>query len=347
MAALPMRLAIPQKKLLMLIAGAFLLAATTANWSASAQDDGQNGGPARTPQSELVSPDSPTEASRSKNAGTDDNIISAKPNDGQKANTKSQSSDRAESFCVELGWAAVRNDLPADFFLRLIWQESRFDDRAVSPAGALGIAQFMPATARWRGLADPFVVREALRESARWLAELRDQFGNLGLAAAAYNAGPKRIENWLAGKGGLPNETRRYVQAITGHSAEEWARTKVGDQAAFQAKKAIPCDQVAAVLVKNASRQPVPTPSQQFEPWGLQLTGNWSQAKALADYAELQRKFPAVLGGRPPVVLTNRIAGRGSALWYRVRVAEATREKADELCHRLERAGGQCLVFRN
>ena len=60
--------------------------------------------------------------------------------------------DIARRICPLLESAAVDNDLPVDFFLRLIWQESRFDTRSVSHAGAKGIAQFMPATARMRGL---------------------------------------------------------------------------------------------------------------------------------------------------------------------------------------------------
>ncbi len=322
---------ISQKNLLILALAAFLLAASAVVWTAAAQDDdlAPKSQAAPVPSDSAIPPGQPKDT---------DNVAPA---------AKSESSAVAESFCVELGWAAVRSDLPADFFLRLIYQESRFDPHAVSPAGALGIAQFMPATAHWRGLADPFAIREALRESARWLAELRDQFGNLGLAAAAYNAGPKRVEDWLVGKGGLPNETRHYVQVITGHSAEEWARSDARDQTAYAANKAIPCDQVAAVLVKRASYQQPHLVSGELGPWGLQLAGGWSKARALADYAGLQRKFPAILGDRPALVLANPVAGRGSAMWYRVRVAEATREKADELCRRLEKAGGECLVFRN
>ena len=81
--------------------------------------------------------------------------------------------------------AAGENDLPVDFFARLIWQESRFDPTAVSRAGAQGVAQFMPATASARGLADPFDPIEAIAHSAKLLRDLRREFGNLGLAAAA------------------------------------------------------------------------------------------------------------------------------------------------------------------
>jgi soluble lytic murein transglycosylase-like protein len=65
---------------------------------------------------------------------------------------------------------------------------------AVSRAGAQGVAQFMPATARWRCLADPFDSLEAIAQSAKLLRDLRREFGNLGLAAAAYNAGKGTCE---------------------------------------------------------------------------------------------------------------------------------------------------------
>ncbi len=61
-----------------------------------------------------------------------------------------------------------------------------------------------------------------LNKSAEFLRNLNKQFGNLGLAAAAYNAGPKRVQDWLAGSGGLPTETAAYVQIITGHAANDW-----------------------------------------------------------------------------------------------------------------------------
>jgi soluble lytic murein transglycosylase-like protein len=128
-------------------------------------------------------------------------------------NPKSAKSDQN---CLALAKAAATHDVPLDFFVRLIRQESNFNPNSVSHAGAQRIAQFMPGTARWRGLADPFEPLQALYESARWLRELREQFGNLGLAAAAYNAGPRRVQDWLAGRGGLPGETRAYLRIVTG-----------------------------------------------------------------------------------------------------------------------------------
>ena len=75
----------------------------------------------------------------------------------------------ADDVCRTLEQAAAENALPVEFFARLIWQESRFDARAVSSKGAKGIAQFMPHTANSHGLGDPFNPIEALRHSAAYL----------------------------------------------------------------------------------------------------------------------------------------------------------------------------------
>ena len=112
--------------------------------------------------------------------------------------------------------------MPAPFFIRLLFQESGFDPGSVSHAGAQGIAQFMPETAASVGLKNPFDPLQAIPAAARLLRDLVDKFGNLGLAAAAYNAGPGRIHNWLAHKSSLPNETKGYVKIITGVPAEHW-----------------------------------------------------------------------------------------------------------------------------
>jgi len=138
--------------------------------------------------------------------------------------------DPQNSICLMLESAARANDLPLDFFVRVIWRESRFNSEAIGPvtrsgARARGIAQFMPGTADERGLLDPLDPIQALPKAAEFLSELRAEFGNLGLAAAAYNAGPRRVREWLSGSGGMPAETRNYVLAITGRSVEDWVKT--------------------------------------------------------------------------------------------------------------------------
>lgn len=128
-----------------------------------------------------------------------------------------------EAICGMIEAAAREHALPVRFLTRLIWQESRFKVSAVSHAGARGIAQFMPATAAERDLRDPFDPKQALWAAAGLLGSLKQRFGNLGLAAAAYNAGPGRVTEWLNNKRLLPQETRHYVWAITGRPARSWA----------------------------------------------------------------------------------------------------------------------------
>ena len=125
-------------------------------------------------------------------------------------------------ICDTLIDSAQSNELPIPFFIRLLFQESGFKPDVVSRAGAQGIAQFMPETAATVELANPFDPMQAIAASARLLRNLVRQFGNLGLAAAAYNAGPRRIQDWLARKGKLPDETQHYVKTITGQPAENW-----------------------------------------------------------------------------------------------------------------------------
>src|SRR5215475_1603254 len=124
------------------------------------------------------------------------------------------------SACLMIESAANANGLPVGFFTRLIWRESHFNPDAIGPVTrsgqrAQGIAQFMPGTAADRDLSDPFNPVQALPKAASLLPDLREAFGNLGLAAAAYNAGPQRIRGWLAGSRTMPAETERYVYAIT------------------------------------------------------------------------------------------------------------------------------------
>src|SRR5215472_15521339 len=88
-------------------------------------------------------------------------------------------SNGADPRCQALEGAALVNDLPLEFLTRLIWQESRFDDFAISRAGAQGIAQFMPATANDVRLTNPFDAIAAIDKSAQLLRVLRIQFGNL------------------------------------------------------------------------------------------------------------------------------------------------------------------------
>jgi hypothetical protein len=153
------------------------------------------------------------------------------------------------AMCNAVVSVARANDLPIPFFANLIWQESNFDTQSISRAGALGVAQYMPQTANEQGLINPFEPIHALHVAGKFLRRLQAQFGNLGLAAAAYNAGPRRVTDWVAKRGALPGETRNYVVRITGRQAEQWTSGEFarGPEAALMPAKA-PCVQVAEAV---------------------------------------------------------------------------------------------------
>ena len=154
----------------------------------------------------LALANAPANAQAGATPATPDNRESAHPSTASELRETSAQPPTTDDVCRALEQSAAENALPVEFFARVIWQESRFDALAVSSKGAAGIAQFMPATASWHGLADPFDPIESLRHSAAYLRELVDQFGNLGLAAAAYNAGPGRVSAWLTNHRPLPGK---------------------------------------------------------------------------------------------------------------------------------------------
>lgn len=117
--------------------------------------------------------------------------------------------------------AAIEARLDPACFVRQINQESGFNPAALSPAGAIGIAQFMPATAAGLGF-DPHDPIASLHAAAHLMASYVHQYGSLRLALAAYNAGPATVSyalwkggpsHWLAW---VPAETQHYVSIIVG-----------------------------------------------------------------------------------------------------------------------------------
>ena len=245
-----------------------------------------------------------------------------------------------DSICAALVSAATQNDLPTNFFARLIWQESRFDPAAVSRAGAQGVAQFMPATANWRGLSNAFDPLEAIAQSAKLLRDMRREFGNLGLAAAAYNAGSGRVRDWLAGRRALPRETSAYVRIVTGYSPGQWtgAGPGIGE---MQSQMPVPCREFAALAARTPPPASRPTPT-----WGVELVGGPTDETALAAYRRLEQKYASMLGGRQTYVVHHGL-GRGTMGWAHVRVGADNRESAQKLCADLLGAGvSYCEVQR-
>jgi hypothetical protein len=273
----------------------------------------------------------------------------------QKPAQSADNTNARETMCLIIESAAAANDLPLEFFARVIWQESRFQSDAVGPVTrsgqrAQGIAQFMPGTASERRLLDPFDPVQALPKSAEFLSELRNQFGNLGLAAAAYNAGPRRVQDWLARSGPMPQETRNYVAAITGVTVDDWASAGKKGKMPDRAPRAS-CRELMALLKRAPN--PFITQLEQHitlaaaKQWGVQLAGGFDREKALAMYARAMKGLRSVIGDQDPSLLTSIMRTRGNRMFYQVRIGADTRPAADNLCNRILRAGGACFVLRN
>jgi hypothetical protein len=255
-----------------------------------------------------------------------------------------------QAVCRTIERSAQAAHLPVGFVTRVIWRESSFRAGVVSRAGAEGIAQFMPTTAQARGLADPFDPEQAIPKAARLLADLRQRFGNLGIAAAAYNAGEARVAQWLRGQGGLPAETRAYVRYVTRRNAEEWIGSGSSNATAASAGDELAepqsCLTVTAELRRGGGRGEGGTMAAEIlAPWGVQLAGNFSKPLALAAFDRARQRYAGVISDARPMVIGRLLRSRGTRPFYQVRLPAASRAVAEQLCGRIQRVGGACVAM--
>ena len=117
---------------------------------------------------------------------------------------------------------ATNAGISPDYFTRQINQESGFNPNAVSPSGAVGIAQFLPSTARGLGI-DPWDPSAALNAAAHLMASYANNYGgDYAKALAAYNGGSGTVQYAISACGAanwmncLPGETRNYIRVIMG-----------------------------------------------------------------------------------------------------------------------------------
>jgi hypothetical protein len=250
--------------------------------------------------------------------------------------------------CNAIEVFSTRHGLDSGFFARLIWQESRFDPNALSHANARGIAQFIPSTARLRGLKDPFNPADALEHSAQYLAEMVRRYGNEGMAAIGYNGGERRAEGFLEGKGLAP-ETVNYVPIITGLPAEQWRDAppkdhdfRLAPDKGFYAA----CSDMARKrrLTPMKRAKPAAPP---VKPWGVQLGFGTSQKAARAKIKSQTRNCRAQVGREKLdlIYVKNRVSGKMG--YFFARIGRNTRDGAQDLCKSLKRQRCSCLVVQN
>ena len=257
---------------------------------------------------------------------------------------------RAATFnrdiCTALAQFAGENDLPPDFFARLIWKESRFRPDAVSLKGAEGIAQFIPSTARLRGLSSSFDALESLEKSAEYLDDLWNRFGNLGPAAAAYNAGESGLQTFLK-TGSLPLETRNYVFDITAYTAEDWRDNppaaidlRLDGQKSFE-------DACIALAETRRLKGLEFDAEGVWAPWGAQLAGHFQKPVAVRLFMATVRSLPAPLNKEKPLILKDHNRAFGTRPRYAARIGRPTRQEAEAVCREVRKNGGACIVFKN
>ncbi|WP_342454007.1 lytic transglycosylase domain-containing protein [Sagittula salina] len=211
----------------------------------------------------------------------------------------------AHDTCQAIGAFARENALDPGFFARLIWQESRFDPHALSPAQAMGIAQFIASTAALRGLDDPYNPAAALEFSAQYLGEMTNRYGNHGLAAVGYNGGERRAEGLITETGGLARETIDYVTIIIGLPAETW-RDAPPEEHDYRLSKTEPFLPACHALARHRRLTPYPPVApvhQPLPPWGVQVAFGVTKKAALAKFRKVTRACRGQIGKNEPFLI--------------------------------------------
>ncbi len=124
---------------------------------------------------------------------------------------------RRAAFLPHVHAAESRFGLPSGLLDALIWAESKYDPLAISHAGAAGLGQLMPSTAKDLGVTNRFDPYANITGAARYLRQMLDRFGVIHLAVAAYNAGPGTVQK--LGRIPLNGETPAYVRNVL----DRWA----------------------------------------------------------------------------------------------------------------------------
>ncbi len=171
-------------------------------------------------------------------------------------------------------------------------------------------------------------------------------FGNIGLAAVAYNGGENRAARFIARSGGLPYETQDYVASITGFEALRWrdnpppeAELKLALDPDMAFRPA--CEKLAGDRkLREFMIQP------KVFPWGVIVASHPSQSGAISQVARLNRSLRPILGDKQVGYVRKRLTGMPRAV-YTAQVGWDSRREAAAFCNRFKQLGGRCIVLRN
>ncbi|MDN5569302.1 MAG: lytic transglycosylase domain-containing protein [Paracoccus sp. (in: a-proteobacteria)] len=273
------------------------------------------------------------------------------PSEDRRCTDDGRDCIRKDSYAADVCKLIERNaseqGLDPAFLARLLWKESRFEPSAVSPAGALGIAQFMPGTADLYWLDDPFNPAQAIHKAAWYLGTLADRFGNIGMAAVAYNGGENRAARFLQQQTTLPYETIDYVESITGFGAHRWRDNPPKDE---ELKLALDKDMAfrpaCEKMAGDRSLREFNTQPRVF-PWGVIVASHPSRSGAAQQVARLNRALRPILDDGASVgYVRKRMNGMPRAV-YTAQIGYNSKTAAASFCNRFKRVGGRCIVLKN
>ena len=208
----------------------------------------------------------------------------------------------------------------------------------------------MPATAADRGLDDPFEPQSAILHSASLLADLRDEFGNIGLAAAAYNAGAERVQAWLKARAVCPRRPKAMSSSSPAAAPMNGScrRRSFPDTLNSPAETVVEsCRELAPLVVRAVYETEPLTASGAWRPWGIQVSTSFSKAKALSQFGRLKARYASMLADREPFVVPERNLSRGRRYLYMVQIGADSRDDAGTLCAQFRAKGGACIVQKN
>ena len=251
-----------------------------------------------------------------------------------------------DDVCKLIERNAAQNRLDPSFLARLLWKESRFEPGVVSPAGAIGIAQFIPSTAELYDLDDPFNPAQSIAKAAWYLRYLTDMFGNIGLAAVAYNGGENRAARFIQSQAVLPYETQDYVESITGHNAWRWRdNPPPAEEVTLALNEKQPFREACVELAGNRSLREF-TVEQRAFPWGVILASHPSRSGAQQQVTRLNRGLRPILQGKRIGYVRKRMTGSARTV-YTAQVGYESRSEANAFCVKLRQLGGRCIVLKN
>ena len=154
------------------------------------------------------------------------------------------------------------------------------------------------------------------------------------------------MRRWLDGSGSLPYETQDYVLSITGRGHEEWKADNASFEIPSIGKEGNFAEQCRSLVMRELSPQAIEVKRANWKPWGVVLTGGFSEARALQAFRVIRNRFDIIAKEDPLVVRKlNRSMGRRKMV--RVMIGRDSRKEAQALCRDLTQRGAICLVAKN